>query len=116
MKMLKLYRGIIDILICKSETLTSAFSEHIRAFNEGSDDQNYGTTGFWNLLLEVTYQLYVKTFVGIGLLMTITLAVCFFPLYAMTRAFGGSFQMIRQYEQPPQTFIEPKVDVNQEKK
>ena len=83
--MLELYRGIVDILICKSETLTSAFTKHIRTFNKGDAEQNYGTTGFWNLLLEVTCLLYVKLFVGIGMLMTIIIAICFFPLYAMTR-------------------------------
>lgn len=115
--MLELYRGIVDILICKSETLTSAFTKHIRTFNKGDAEQNYGTTGFWNLLLEVTCLLYVKLFVGIGMLMTIIIAICFFPLYAMTRAFSGSIHAIR-YENvnASPTFIEPKVDVNQEKK
>lgn len=117
--MLKLYRGIIDILICRSEGLNTAFSNHIREFNKGEEEQSYGTSGFWNLLLEVTYHLYVKMFVGFGLLMTITLAVCFFPLYAMTRAFSGSIHAIR-YEHTEQkntySLVEPKIDVNQEKK
>ena len=107
--MLKLYRGIVDILICRSEGLNSAFAKHIREFNQGDDDQNYGTTGFWNLLLEVTYLLYVKLFVGLGLLITISLAICFFPLYAMTKAFGGSFNAIR-YESKPIEFTEPSLN------
>jgi uncharacterized membrane protein len=114
--MLRLYRGIIDILICKSETLTSAFTKHIREFNQGDDVESYGTTGFWNLLLEVTCLLYVKLFVGIGMLMAIVLAICFFPLYAMTRAFSGSFSMIRYENRQPIEYNEPKVEPVQEKK
>lgn len=106
--MLKLYRGIVDILICRSEGLNGAFAKHIREFNEGDEEQNYGTTGFWNLLLEVTYLLYVKLFVGLGLLITISLAICFFPLYAMTRAFSGSLHAIK-YENRPIEYNEPKL-------
>ena len=106
--MLKLYRGIVDILICRSEGLNSAFAKHIREFNQGDDEHNYGATGFWNLLLEVTYLFYVKLFVGLGLLITISLAICFFPLYAMTRAFSGSLTLIK-YETHPMNFEEPKL-------
>ena len=50
----------------------------------------------------------VKLFVGLGLLITITLAICFFPLYAMTRAFSGSLTLIK-YETHPMNFEEPKL-------
>jgi preprotein translocase subunit SecG len=85
--MLKLYRGIIDILTARCEGLNDAFAKHIRAFNNGETEQNnFGVKGFWNLLLEITYVMYVKIFVGLGIVLTIFLAVVFFPLYALTIA------------------------------
>ena len=115
MNMLKLYRGLVDILICKSEILTSSFTKHIRGVDPIEPNENYGSIGFWNLLLEVTYLLYVKLFVSVGILMTTILAICFFPLYAMTRGLNSSLQMIREDAATP-AYIEPKVDINQEKK
>lgn len=85
--MLKLYRGIVDILTARCEGLNDAFAKHIRAFNNGeTDTNNFGVKGFWNLLLEITFVVYVKLFVGLGILLTVALAIVFFPLYAMTVA------------------------------
>jgi preprotein translocase subunit SecG len=85
--MLELYRGIIDILTARCEALNDAFAKHIREFNNGeTDDNNFGVKGFWNLLLEITFVMYVKIFVGIGIVLTVLLAIIFFPLYAMTVA------------------------------
>lgn len=117
--MIKLYRGLVDILTSQCESLNKEFITHIRTFNEGGDEQSFGTAGFWNLLLEVVYILYVKTFVGVGILMTIGLAVIFFPLYALwnsvTNAFNFNmrFHQQEQHDQRPeinQQFVEPKME------
>jgi len=104
--MLKLYRGIVDILTERSEGLTLAFRNHIREFNNGDiNDNNFGVKGFWNLLLEITYVMYVKLFVAIGVVLTVTLAVLFFPLYAFTVAINN----VLNHRAPPfePEFIEP---------
>ena len=82
--MLKLYRGLVDILTTRSEGLNDAFSKHIREFNDGdTSSNNFGVTGFWNLLLEITYILFVKLFSATGIVLTFGLAVIFFPLHAI---------------------------------
>ena len=85
--MLKLYRGLVDILAAKCESMSESFSKHIRTFNDGeTETNNFGVKGFWNLLLEVVFVLYVKLFVALGIILTISLAVVFFPLYALYMA------------------------------
>lgn len=105
--MINLYRGIVDILITHTEILNKQLIKHIRTFNDGDPDSGLGTSGFWNLLLETTYIFYVKTFVGIGILMSIILAIIFFPLNAMRKAFVG---VVPKYsESHPMDYEEPKM-------
>lgn len=110
--MIKLYRGLVDILTSQCESLNKEFITHIRTFNEGGDEQSFGTAGFWNLLLEVVYILYVKTFVGVGILMTIGLAVIFFPLYALWSSITNAFNFNMRFHQQEvnQEFVEPKLE------
>lgn len=115
--MISLYRGIVDILINQTEILNKQFVKHIRTFNDGDSDENFGTAGFWNLLLEVTYIFYVKTFVAIGIGITILLALVFFPLYAFRKSLSGAFTgAMPRYENAPMTYEEPKIEPIQEKK
>jgi hypothetical protein len=82
--MLKLYRGIIDILTERSEGLTIAFRNHIREFNDGETvENNFGVKGFWNLLLEIVFVMYVKLFVAFGVMLSVGLSLVFFPLHAI---------------------------------
>ena len=82
--MLKLYRGIVDILTARCEGLNDAFSKHIRTFNDGqTTENNFGVAGFWNLLLEITFVMYVKMFAALGIVLTVVLALSFFPLHAL---------------------------------
>jgi len=88
--MLKLYRGLVDILTARCEGLNDAFAKHIRAFNTGDTvDNNFGVKGFWNLLLEIIFVMYVKVFAALGILLTVVLAVVFFPLYAFSIAISN---------------------------
>lgn len=106
--MLKLYRGIIDILTSRCEGLNDAFSKHIRCFNNGvTDSNNFGVKGFWNLLLEITYVMYVKVFVAFGIVLTVSLAIVFFPLYALTVAINNILNHRGDSFAEETTFIEP---------
>jgi hypothetical protein len=90
--MLKLYRGLVDILTERCEGLNNAFSKHIREFNDGeTETNNFGVKGFWNLLLEIVFVMYVKTFAVLGIVLTVTLAIVFFPLHALGNMFLNMF-------------------------
>ena len=103
--MLKLYRGIVDILTDQCEKLNNEFIKHIRKFNTGdTDTNNFGVKGFWNLLLEVVYVLYVKVFVGLGIILTVALAIVFFPLHAFRVAVTN---IMNHRAEPFPEFIEP---------
>jgi hypothetical protein len=106
--MLKLYRGLVDILTARCEGLNLAFRNHIREFNEGDVNHNsFGVKGFWNLLLEITYVMYVKLFVAVGVVLTLSLAVVFFPLYAMSVAINNIVSHRASFEPD---YIEPTVE------
>lgn len=107
--MLKLYRGLVDILTSRCEGLNDAFSKHIREFNDGeTQDNNFGVKGFWNLLLEIVFVMYVKMFAALGIVLTVALALVFFPLHAMRMAI---FNIINHRAAPfPIEYIEPTQD------
>ena len=86
--MIKLYRGLIDILIFNSRQMDEMFTKHIRdGAPEGNGD--FGVNGFWNLLLEVTFLLFTKSFIAIGVILSVSLAVVFFPLYALKQSISN---------------------------
>lgn len=114
--MISLYRGLVDILITQTEVLNKQFVKHIRTFNEGDPTENFGTAGFWNLMLEVTYIFYVKAFVAIGIGITLGLAVVFFPLYALRKAISGAFSGAMPRFEQPISYEEPKMEQSQDKK
>ena len=80
--MIKLYRGLIDILIFNSRQMDEMVTNHVRK-DAPDDTGDFGVNGFWNLLLEVTFLLFTKMFIACGVLLTVGLAVVFFPLHAM---------------------------------
>jgi len=66
-------------------------------------------------LLEIVYILYVKSFVAFGILMTVGLAIVFFPLYALFTAIVSAFSFNMRFHQQEvqavnQEFVEPKLD------
>lgn len=83
--MIKLYRGLIDILILCSRNMDEQFTKHIRK-QSSEDSGDFGVSGFWNLLLEVTLLLFIKLFIAIGVVLTVSLAIVFFPLYAIKQS------------------------------
>lgn len=106
--MIKLYRGLIDILIFNSRTMDEQFTKHIREGCQGDSDNDFGVKGFWNFLLEVTMVLFVKFFIAFGVCLTVSLAIIFFPLYAIKT----SIMNIINHRAPPfePEFVEPTVE------
>jgi hypothetical protein len=104
--MLELYRGLIDIIISRCEGLNESLSAHIRRFSKGENDpNNFEVAGFWNLLLEITFLMFVKLFSALGIIMTLSLAVIFFPLQAL-RVVSMNILNHRAEPFPPQ-MLEP---------
>ena len=82
--MLKLYRGLIDLVVRQGETFTNDLRYHIRKFNDGhTDGNNFGVSGFWNFLLEATMILILRIVTAFGILFIMSLAIVFFPLHAI---------------------------------
>jgi hypothetical protein len=103
--MIKLYRGLIDILIFNSRSMDEMFTRHIRDGTEAGGD--FGVNGFWNLLLEVTFLLFTKFFIACGVVLTVSLAIIFFPLYAVMQAILNILNhRALPFEEP--TVVEPK--------
>lgn len=96
--MLELYRGLIDILIYQSRGMDEQFTQHIRSFNEGDNDpENFGVSGFWNFLLEIICVMFVRAFLVVGVLLFVSLALVFFPLYAIR---AGAMGVINHRAEP----------------
>jgi hypothetical protein len=90
--MLKLYRGLLDVLKDSNALVKDQFVGHIRTFNDGDDsDQNMklGVKGFWNLILEMIITAFMSFISVVGLILIFGLAVVSFPLYAIKRVFGA---------------------------
>jgi hypothetical protein len=101
--MIKLYRGLIDILIYNSRQMDEMFTKHVRE-DVPNNTGDFGVSGFWNLLLEVTFLLFTKMFIACGVLLAVSLALVFFPLHAMRIAIVNMLNHRAEpfpVEQPP---------------
>lgn len=78
--MLNLYRGILDILSNNSTQLGDQLTKHVRQFNDGVEENGFGAKGFWNLLLEVSLNFYVKFVITLGIIIAVIFIIVFFPL------------------------------------
>jgi hypothetical protein len=58
----------------------------------------------------------VKTFVAIGIGITVVLALVFFPLYAFRKSLSGAFTGEIPRHEKELTYEEPKIEPIQEKK
>ena len=90
--MLKLYRGLLDVLKDSTTLIKNQFVDHIRHFNNGDDaDQSMrlGVKGFWNLILEMIITAFMSVVSIMGLILIFSLAIVSFPLHAVKRAFGA---------------------------
>ena len=107
--MLRLYRGLVDIFIKQSLVQEQEFVNHVRSEVPGVvEEHTIGVRGFWNILLEATLILYIQMFVTIGIILTIALAVVFFPLHALCMV---TLNILNHRAEPfHQEFNEPTVE------
>ena len=90
--MINLYRGISDRFTSNIRQLEDDFKELIRgSYTENPDDNAYGSAGFWNFLLEIVLTLFVRSFIILSILLTVSMASIFFPLNAVKNAFANLF-------------------------
>lgn len=115
--MIKLYRGIVDILVTQSRDMGGQVSKHIRGTltNKNVEENENGTTGIWNLLLEVIFLVFGQLILLVGLFIVASFAILFFPLQAIWRAFMDMTNFRTAYSNIQETkpvSIEPKLDKN----
>lgn len=95
--MLHLYRGLIDILNARASALNEDFKQHIqthRQYHERDVENHvnsYGTDGYWNLILEIIFLIYIKFVHVVGIVLIATLAIVFFPLSGLLAIFENMF-------------------------
>ena len=79
------------------------------------DRNENGTTGIWNLLLEVIFLVFGQLILLVGLSIVASFAIVFFPLQAVWRAFMDMTNFRTSYnnigENQPVS-VEPKLDKN----
>ena len=76
-------------------------------------DDSSGLTGFWNLLLEVTFMLFAKLVFLFGLIIVTVFTIVFFPLNAIAWGINGVLNH-RSYRYQFVEYNEPKVQVMDE--
>ena len=109
--MAKLYRGILDILRTKHDTLSTSIIAHIRSFDRVATDgdMTYAESmGYWRMLVELIFQVYVQVSLFIGMTLVVMLVVLAWPLRFLIEIFSGSWFLSKerfQYEQ-----IQPTLD------
>ena len=115
--MIKLYRGIVDILVTQSRDMGVQVSKHIRGnlTNKNVEESETGSTGIWNLLLEVIFLVFGQLIFLVGLLIVATFAIVFFPMQAVWRGFMDMTNFRTAYNNIQETKpmgVEPKLDKN----
>ena len=106
----RLFRGLVDILRTKHDNLASALISHVRTFDKDSDDTDWiyaETSGFWRMLLELTFQIYVNICYFVGILLVATLVCVAWPVRFLIEVFSGSFGAARSspmFSHTPPTF------------
>ena len=103
--MLNFYRGILDILSNNSTQLGDQLTRHVRQFNDGVEENGFGAKGFWNLLLELALNFYVKFVTTSGIIIAVTFIIIFFPLNLFKNAFA---QLLKG--STTSIFMDPKID------
>ena len=91
---IKLYRGLMDIIVSQNLELEVKLTEHIRPFHEPRElepGESGLFNGYWNFLLEICMILFAKFIFISGIFLITFLAIIFFPLDFILRvaSFGG---------------------------
>jgi hypothetical protein len=100
--MTELYRGLLLVVTNKFYELILSFRSHVQSFNQDTTDpSNYfdvGVFGFWNLMLEVILTIFSLFCLLTGVALIASLAVIFYPLFAILRY---SALLIKGTRNPP---------------
>jgi hypothetical protein len=111
--MAKLYRGNLDILRTKHEALSNSLITHIRSFDKTVDDNDstYAESlGFWRMLVELIFQVYVQISLCVGILLVVLLVIFAWPIRFLIELFAGSWVMNRpNYVYEPER-VQPSLD------
>jgi hypothetical protein len=99
--MAKLYRGLLDILKSKSDTLSTALVTHIRSFDRTEDSEfNYTEMmGFWRMHMELIFNVYVQIVYFVGVVLVAVLVALAWPIRCIIELFAGSW-FGRGYQSP----------------
>lgn len=99
--MARLHRGLLDILKSKSDNLSTALVHHIRSFDRGEDSEFSYTEmmGFWRMLMELVFNVYVQLVHFVGVVLVSTLVIVAWPIRCIIEIFAGSW-VGRGYQTP----------------
>lgn len=73
--MTELYRGLLLVLTENFNELIAGLRDHIRSFNKNPGSEVITTFGFWNLILEIIFTVFVILCLFVGVTLVFTLAV-----------------------------------------
>ena len=111
--MAKLYRGSLDILRTKHEALSNTLIQHIRSFDQIPNENDYAyieSLGFWRMLVELVFQVYVQISLFIGICLVVLLVIGAWPVRFLIEMFAGSWFVSKvSYPDEPQR-VHPTMD------
>lgn len=84
--MTKLYRGLLEIFVMRCIEQIESLRVHIRSHNSGisqNTEFDVGVTGFWNLILEMLFTIFVIAFLMLGICLIAGLAIVSYPFAAI---------------------------------
>jgi hypothetical protein len=96
--MTELYRGLLQILVMRCIEQIESLRVHIRSHNSGKSeivDFDIGVTGFWNLLLEIVFTIFIVIFLISGISLIAILAVTSYPFSAFVNYGAWLFRNTR---------------------
>lgn len=113
----RLYRGLLDILKTKNEHLSTALVTHIRSFDRGEESEFSYTEmmGFWRMIMELIFNVYVQTIHFVGVTLVATLVIVAWPLRCLIELFTGSW-FGKNYQHQDEPGQEPVFDKPEESK
>lgn len=117
--MARLYRGLLDILRSRNDTLVKDVISHVRGFDRPADESELAyqeVLGFWRMFVELIFQIYAQICLFAGIVIVTSLVIVAWPLKFLVELFAGSWFMKPshyQYAQHPDEhppMEEPKLD------
>lgn len=84
--MTELYRGLLEILVMRCIEQIESLRNHIRSHNSGhgqNRDFDIGVAGFWNLMLETVFTVFIILFLLSAVCLAAVLAVTSYPFAAL---------------------------------